>query len=72
MCFQIKYLDFLFAKLSHPAPGQPHRDLIQANGAETKEWFMIYTVAEVLTIGQRDIMENWLTYRKQFEKELRK
>jgi hypothetical protein len=41
-------------------------------GSETKDWFTVYTVAEVLTIGQRDIMENWLAYRKQFEKELRK
>jgi len=54
------------------AHGQPHRDLIHADGSETKEWFDIYTVAEVLTIGQRDIMENWPAYRKQFEKELKK
>ena len=51
---------------------QPHRDLIHVDGSETKEWFSIYTVAEILTIGQRDIMENWLTYRQQFEKELRR
>jgi len=54
------------------AHGQPHRDLIHADGSETKEWFDIYTVAEVLTIGQRDIMENWSAYRKRFEKELQK
>lgn len=53
------------------AHGKAHRDLIHADGSETKEWFSVYTVAEVLTIGQRDIMENWLTYRKQFEKELK-
>lgn len=53
------------------AHGQPHRDLIHADGLEEKEWFDTYTTAEVLTIGQRDIMENWPVYRKQFEKELK-
>jgi hypothetical protein len=47
----------------------PHRDLIYADGSATKDWFRVYTLAEVLTIGQRDIMENWNAYRKQFEKE---
>lgn len=54
------------------AHGKAHRDLIHVDGSETKEWFSVYTVAEVLTIGQRDIMENWHSYRKQFEKELKK
>lgn len=51
---------------------RPHRDVMHPDGSETKEWFDFYTSAEVLTLGQRDIMENWKVYRKQFEKELRK
>jgi hypothetical protein len=54
------------------AHGKAHRDLIHADGSETKEWFNVYTVAEVLTISQRDIMENWMAYRDHFEKELKK
>ncbi len=54
------------------AHGRPHRDLIHSDGSETKEWFDIHSSAEVLTIGQRDIMENWPAYRNRFEKELRK
>jgi len=54
------------------AHGHPHRDTIHSDGSETKEWFNMYSSAEVLTFGQRDIMENWSLYRQQFEKELRK
>lgn len=54
------------------AHGHPHRDLMRSDGSETKEWFETYSNAEVLTIGQRDIMENWPAYRDQFEKESRK
>jgi hypothetical protein len=54
------------------AHGRPHRDVLHPDGSETKEWFDVYSVAEVLTIGQRDIMENWSLYRKQFEKELKR
>jgi hypothetical protein len=54
------------------AHGRPHRDVLHPDDSETKEWFDMYSSAEVLTFGQRDIMENWQTYRKQFEKELKK
>jgi hypothetical protein len=54
------------------AHGRPHRDIMHPVSAGTKEWLDIYSSAEVLTIGQRDIMENWPAYRKRFEKELRK
>ena len=54
------------------AHGNPHRDLIHPDGSETKDWFNLYTLAEVLTIGQRDIMDNWPAYRKRFEQELKK
>jgi hypothetical protein len=54
------------------AHGRPHRDVMRPDGSETKEWFEAYSSAEVLTFGQRDIMENWPRYRQQFEKELEK
>ena len=54
------------------AHDRPHRDIMHPDGSETKEWLDLYSNAEVLTIGQRDIMENWPAYRKQFEKEMQK
>jgi hypothetical protein len=54
------------------AHGKPHRDVMRPDGSETKEWFETYSKAEVLTLGQRDIMENWPYYRKKFEKEMKK
>jgi len=53
------------------AHGQPHRDILHLNGEQTKEWFEGYSVAEVLTIGQRDILKNWTAYRDRFMKEIR-
>jgi len=54
------------------AHGKPHRDILHPNGTQTKDWFEGYAVTDVLTIGQKDIMENWLTYRKSFIKEMKK
>ena len=54
------------------AHGRPHRDIMHPDGTETKEWLDLYPNAEVLTIGQRDIVENWPVYRRRFEKELQK
>ena len=54
------------------AHGKPHRDILHPNGDQTKDWFEGYSVADVLTIGQKDIMENWTAYRKRFMKELKK
>jgi len=54
------------------AHGKPHRDILHPNGGQTKNWFEGYEVADVLTIGQKDIMENWLAYRKRVMKELKK
>ena len=39
------------------AHGNPHKDTLHPNGSETKEWFTLYSNAEVLTIGQRDIIK---------------
>jgi len=52
--------------------GKPHRDILHPNGEQTKDWFEGYSVADVLTIGQKDIIENWLVYRKRFIKEMKK
>jgi hypothetical protein len=54
------------------AHGKAHRDIIHPSGEQTKDWFEGYSVAEVLTIGQSDIMENWSSYRQRFLKEMKK
>jgi len=54
------------------AHGAPHRDILHASGEQTKDWFEGYTVADVLTIGQKDIMDNWLAYRERFIKEMKR
>ena len=53
------------------AHGEPHRDVLHPDGTQTKEMFPGYGNAEVLTIGQRDIMENWPQYRAAYEKEMK-
>lgn len=54
------------------AHGKAHRDLLHASVKQTKDWFQGYSIEEVLTIGQKDIMENWSDYRKRFLKEMKK
>ncbi len=54
------------------AHGRPHRDTLHPDGPQTKDWFPGYSNAEVLTIGQRDIWENWSEYRAKYEKEMRR
>ena len=46
------------------AHGRPHRDVLHPDSPETKEWYPGYRNADVVSIGQRDIAANWLTYRK--------
>jgi hypothetical protein len=53
------------------AHGKLHRDILHPNGVQNKDWFEGYSVANVLTIGQSDIMENWTAYRDLFIKELK-
>jgi hypothetical protein len=53
------------------AHGRPHKDTMHPDGSETKEWFTFYSNAEVLTIGQRDIIENWPSYRARYEREMK-
>src|SRR5512140_3408178 len=54
------------------AHGKAHRDILHPNGKQTKDWFEDYSVEEVHTIGQKDIMKNWSTYRERFIKEMKK
>ena len=73
--FIIQYEAYITAKW-HPilrydtAHGQPHRDILHADGTQTKEIYSHYSNAEVLTIGQRDIIENWPFYRAAYQKEM--
>jgi hypothetical protein len=52
--------------------GKPHRDILAPDGEQSKDWFEGYSVADVLTIGQKDIMDNWLAHRDRFIKEMKK
>ena len=52
------------------AHGEPHRDVLHPDGTQTKEMYPGYSTAEVLTNGQRDIMENWPKYRAEYEEEM--
>ena len=54
------------------AHGRPYKDLLHPDGTQTKEEFLNYTDAEVLTFGQNDIRKNWKKYREQYKKEMRK
>ena len=54
------------------AHGKAHRDFLHPNGKQTKDWFEGYSIEEVLTIGQKDILENWSIYRDRFVKEMKK
>jgi len=53
------------------AHGKAHRDILHFDGTQTKDWFESYSIEEVLTIGQKDIMEYWLSYRRRFLKEMK-
>lgn len=73
--FRIQYEAFIAGQW-HPvlrydtAHGQPHRDILHPDGTQTKEMYPNYGNAEVLTIGQRDIIENWPMYRATYQKEM--
>lgn len=75
--FRIQYEAFIDNNW-HPivrydtAHGKPHRDILHPDGSEMKEWFTLYSKAEILTVGQRDIVENWQSYRARYESEMRK
>jgi hypothetical protein len=54
------------------AHGKAHRDILHPDGSQSKDWFEGYSIEDVLTIGQKDILENWSPYRDRFLKELKK
>lgn len=51
---------------------RPNKDLLHPDGSQEKVAFNGYTQEEVLTIGERDIKQNWRQYRDQYERELRR
>lgn len=73
--FRIQYEAFIEGRW-HPivrydsAHGLPHRDILHPNNPETKEWHRGYRNADVLSIGQRDIVTNWPKYRALYEREM--
>jgi hypothetical protein len=75
--FRIQY-EALIGEMWRPiirydsAHGDPHKDILHPDGTQTKEWFALYSNVEALTIGQRDIMENWPAYRARYEKEMQR
>jgi hypothetical protein len=52
------------------AHNRPHKDLIHPDGSQDKVEFIGHSREEVLTIGERDIKNNWQKYRQRFEQEL--
>lgn len=54
------------------AHGLPHRDLLHPDGSQVKEFYPNYSNAEIMTIGQRDIIENWPNYQAAYLKEMQR
>ena len=75
--FVIQYEAWIAGKW-HPvlrydsAHGYPHRDILHLDGTQTKEIFQNYSYAEVLTLGQQDIADNWVIYRTSYLKEVKR
>ena len=73
--FRIQYEAFIAGQW-HPvlrydtAHGQPHRDILHPDGTQTKVMHPGYRNAEVLTIGQRDIIEHWQVYGAAYQEEM--
>lgn len=54
------------------AHGRAHKDMLHPSERETKTEFRDYTLAEVLTLGERDLKANWQKYRTAYEQETKK
>ena len=52
------------------AHGFAHRDVMHPNGSVTKTVFGQWDYAMALTYGERDLKQNWASYRKAYEDEL--
>lgn len=73
--FSVQYKTYIAGKW-HPivrydsAHGFAHRDLMHPDGTEAKIAFHYWDYAQVLTYGERDLKQNWQSYRQQYLKEL--
>lgn len=73
--FRVQYETYVAGQW-HPivrydsAHGFAHRDLMHPDGTETKTAFRYWDYAQVLTYGERDLKQNWQSYRQQYLKEL--
>jgi hypothetical protein len=52
------------------AHGFAHRDIMHPDGTETKTTFQHWDYGQVLTFGERDLKQNWSTYRRNYSREL--
>lgn len=52
------------------AHGFAHRDLLHPDGTETKTAFRYWDYAQVLTYGERDLKQNWRSFRQHYLNEL--
>jgi len=50
--------------------GFAHRDVMHPDGTETKTAFRDWNYEQVLTFGERDLKQNWATYREKYTQEL--
>ena len=73
--FSVQYETFINGQW-HPivrydsAHGFAHRDLLHPDGTKTKTAFHNWDYAQVLTYGERDLKQNWESYRQQYLKAL--
>ena len=52
------------------ALGFAHRDVMHPDGTEAKTIFRQWDYEQVLTFGERDLKQNWATYRQDYVREL--
>ncbi len=52
--------------------GFAHRDVMHPDETETKTTFQDWDYEQVLTYGERDLKQNWASYREQYTQELKR
>jgi hypothetical protein len=75
--FRVQYEAYIQGKWHtivryNTAHGFAHRDVMHPDRTETKTSFHHWDYAEVLTYGERDLKQNWASYRKAYEREFLK
>lgn len=75
--FRVQYEAYLQGKWHaivryDTAHGFAHRDVMYPDGTVPKTSFQHWDYAAVLTYGERDLKQNWDSYRKAYEDELLK